>query len=76
VSEEAEKFREMAARIDKNAGEPFAGAALIIPPEGGDPIEILILDPTSGVAAQFWGFLKQRIDIELIVLDKAERGGR
>jgi hypothetical protein len=74
----ATKFREMADRIDHNVDSRFAGAVVIIPPTaeqggyGGDPIEILMLDP-SGNPAQFWSTLKTRVEITLAELQERER---
>lgn len=38
-------FREMAERIDRGLETEFAGAMLYVPPEG-DPIAVVLTDPT------------------------------
>ena len=63
----AQKFRDMAERIEANKAEEFGGAILIIPPEspdgrGGDPIELLIIDPAQDLA-NFWSTAKSRAAI-------------
>lgn len=66
-------FRKMAARLDHNADAVFAGAAVIVPPaEGGDTVEMLILD-SSQSAVQFWGNLAAKCEIELSKLKNADR---
>lgn len=55
----AQKFRDMADLIERNEAV-FAGAAVIVPPaEGGDPVEVLILDKAAS-AAQFWATVGAR----------------
>lgn len=39
-------FREMAERIERNTEADFAGAMLIVPPQG-DPIAVMLADPTQ-----------------------------
>lgn len=69
-------FRRMAARLDHNADAVFAGAAVIVPPaEGGDTVEMLILD-SSQSAAQFWGNLAAKCQIELAGLDDKKRNSQ
>jgi hypothetical protein len=66
-------FRRMAARLDHNADAVFAGAAVIVPPaEGGDTVEMLILD-SSQSAAQFWGALSAKCQIEISKLNDSSR---
>jgi hypothetical protein len=70
---QAKIFRRMAARLDHNADAVFAGAAVIVPPaEGGEAVEILILD-NSQSAAQFWGNLAAKCQITLKDLDEKSR---
>jgi hypothetical protein len=72
-TEQAGKFRKMADRIDHNADAVFAGAAVIVPPaEGGEAVEMLILD-SSQSAAQFWGNLQAKCQIELAGIDEKKR---
>lgn len=80
-NEAADRFRAMAADIDHNGASKFGGAVVIIPPaNGGEPIELLMLDLKAD-PAQFWSTIKTRIDIKLSELDEARRnqtafGGR
>jgi hypothetical protein len=57
----ADRFRQMADRIEKNDAEPFAGAVLIIPPGDGVVVEMLNLDPSPD-AALFWGAIRSKAD--------------
>lgn len=66
-------FMTMAQRIIHNAGADFGGAAVIIPPtNGGEAIELLILDLKAD-PAQFWSTIRTRIDIKLAELDQIQR---
>jgi hypothetical protein len=69
----AEPFLEMASRISRNLETEFAGAILIVPPEG-DPIAVMIADPSKSVEA-FWAQAKQRIDVGMAEFLEARRGG-
>ena len=70
----SERFRAMADLIERNVdGATFGGAVVIIPPsEGGDPIEMLMLDVTAD-AGQFWATIKTRIEIKLNQMDEKAR---
>ena len=69
----AERFQAMVDAIVHNTAQPFGGAAVIIPPaNGGDPIEVLILDLKAN-PAQFWSTIKTRIEIQLAELDEQTR---
>lgn len=68
----AEKFREMADRIDLNKGQGFGGAFCIVPPGDGTPLTTLILDADSSPAA-FWAIVKAKADIALAELDDKQR---
>lgn len=71
----AERFHQMGQRITHNADAAhFGGAAVIIPPGGGEPIEVLILD-SQGDVAQFWGTIKGRIAMVLQNLDDQAKMG-
>jgi hypothetical protein len=57
----ANRFRQMADRIELNKDSGFGGACVIIPPSGaGDPIEILLLDHSADIA-QFYSTVATRI---------------
>ena len=72
-SKVSERFRVMADLIDRNVNSTFGGAVVIIPPpEGGDPIEMLMLDVTAD-AGQFWSTIKTRIEIKLNQMDEKAR---
>lgn len=78
VSELSEAFRQIADAIDANEERPFGGAFVIIAPAAeGDEPEIL-----SGLhiernqnAANFWGFLKGKVDIKIMEMQEQERRG-
>jgi len=80
-NEAAERFTAMAASIEHNPIATFGGAVVIMPPlNGGEPIELLILDLKAD-PAQFWSTIRTRIDIKLAELDETRRnttafGGR
>lgn len=72
----ADRFRAMADRIEKNEGDTFAGAVVIIPPaEGGDPVEILQLDAKPS-PSEFWGLVKFKADSAMHDLGNATRMGQ
>lgn len=60
------RFRNMAESIDHNSGHmPFAGAVVIVPPkDGGDPVELMILDEKSD-PAQFWATVLTRVQMRI-----------
>lgn len=71
--EAPERFRAMAHDIEHNGSAKFGGAVVIIPPpNGGEPIELLMLDLKAD-PAQFWSTIKTRIEIKLAELDQAQR---
>jgi hypothetical protein len=81
MSEQIDKaisFRSMANKIDLNTSSGFAGAFVIVPPDG-DPQDLLLLDSNANPAI-FWSTLKTRVEIALAELDAQERqtgyGGR
>ncbi len=57
----SQPFKEMADRIEKNDPKEFAGALLIVPPEG-DPIAVMLTDPKQDLDA-FWGMCAAKIQI-------------
>ena len=68
----AEPFKEMAARIEHNAATEFAGAYVIVSPDG-EAKEVLILNRKAD-AAQFWSLLKVTCDIALAELAQQQAG--
>jgi hypothetical protein len=68
---QAERFRVMAARIDRNPAE-FGGACVIVPPGGGDPIEFLVVDP-KGDLAHFYSSIQTKIQVALEELKDKSR---
>jgi hypothetical protein len=63
MSEKSLPFDVMAQNIVHNAGKPFGGACVIVPPEGGgDPIEFFTIDESAD-PAQFWSTIMSRIQI-------------
>ncbi len=55
--EVAERFRKMADLIEANKDFPFGGAFVMVPPQGLDPVELLVLD-TRQSAAQFYSTIE------------------
>jgi hypothetical protein len=69
----ADILRRLADQIEKNDNATFGGVAVIVPPEGGgDPIEILILDPKRN-AGQFYATIKTRLETQLADLEAQQR---
>ena len=71
----AQRLRLMADKIDLNDATTFGGAFVIIPPpDGGEPLETLILDAKQD-PAQFFILLKARIDNAIVLLDQSKNQG-
>ena len=73
----ADRFRQMAERIDHNAASSFGGAYVIIPPKGAfTPWEVLVLD-TQEDPAQFLMLLQAKISAMMDELraKEAQQGG-
>ena len=68
--EPAEAFTAMAARLGRIDMGEFAGAAVIVPKEG-DPIVVLLADP-SPKPAQFWSLVVSRVEIAAAEARQAE----
>ena len=58
----AQLFVDMADRINRTPEGEFAGAAVIVPPGGGDPITLLLVDPKQDIV-QFFATVKSRVEI-------------
>jgi len=72
----ADRFREMADRLERNGAAVFGGAFVAAPPAtGGEPIEMLILDARQE-PAQFWGILKAKVEMMLAQLDEVAQRQR
>lgn len=66
-----EILRRVADQIEAMNADVFGGVAVIVPPQdGGEPIEVLILDPKKN-PAQFYSTIQTRLQI-----DAAELGDR
>jgi hypothetical protein len=71
TTKSADLFRMMASRIEKNDAAEFGGAVLIVPPQSGEPIEILLIDPKQDVAA-FWGAVQGRVAVAVTELQERQ----
>ncbi len=61
----SEPFTKMAERIDKNEGESFGGAFVIVPPTGaGEPMQAVTFNTGTDPAA-FWMLLQAQINVTL-----------
>ena len=58
----SDHFVRMAERITRNWSDDFGGAMLVVPPGGGDPIEILLIDPTKDLA-RFWAAVQGAVTV-------------
>lgn len=67
----AELFRAMAERIERNSAAEFSGALLIVPP-GGEPIEYLAVNPRPDAAA-FWGAVQAFVQRALAEIEERQR---
>lgn len=65
-----EWFEEMAALIERNKGENFGGAFVLVPPGEEEPMVGLIL---SNDTAQFWGTVSSKLAIRLQAIDLEQR---
>ena len=74
IKDNSTAFRLMADRIDLNKGEGFAGAFVLMPPDG-EAIQTLLLD-NIGHAAVFWSMLKTQCLMALDEIDQKERMGK
>jgi hypothetical protein len=61
MTEPAQFFRDMAARIEKVEKAEFAGAAVVVPPGGGEAITFLLTDPQQHIL-QFFTTIKSRVE--------------
>lgn len=67
---QADFFRQLADKIDKNAEEDFSGAFMIVPPSG-DPVQGIMLSNSD--LATFWSVVKSKVDIVLLEIDQTQR---
>lgn len=77
AADHGQPFEEMAARVRKNADEGFAGAFVVVSPDG-ENIQQLFLN-NSQHPAMFWAALKSVAEIKINEIDmneqRASRGG-
>ena len=72
-TEEAKRFHAMADRIDHSVERgTFGGAAVIVPPGGQQPIELLLLDPNADIA-QFLATVATRIQVMMKEIENQQR---
>lgn len=67
MSAPAELLRAVAARIDRNPEDEFAGCIVVIPPptpdgRSGETLEIVMIDPERD-AANFWTMAAWKLDV-------------
>jgi hypothetical protein len=68
-----EILRRVADQIEKMNADTFGGVAVIVPPQdGGESIEVLILDPKKNLA-QFYSMIQTRLQIDTVELDARAR---
>lgn len=75
MKDKSDRLRAMADAIDLNDGKPFGGAVVIIPPAGGKPIEMLILDSRED-GLQFYTSIKTMVEIAYNELLQSEQQKR
>jgi hypothetical protein len=69
----ADLFRDFAAKIEKNDGKDFAGAFLIIAPNGEAISSILVGEPD---VASFFGMVKTKLDAVITKISEEEKRTR
>lgn len=67
-------FQVMAQRIIHNADAKFGGACVIVPPAGGKPVELLMLDAAED-EGQFWATILTRIQTAIVEIDQKKKAG-
>lgn len=77
LTDYSDRFRRMATSIDHNNTRhnpmPFAGAVVIVPPkDGGDPVELLLLDEKAD-PAQFWATVLTRVQMRINEIQDAQQ---
>lgn len=66
-------LRRVADQIEKMDADTFGGVAVIVPPQdGGDPIEVLILDPKKNIG-QFYSTVLTRVQFEMGEMEQRSR---
>jgi hypothetical protein len=75
MSKYSEPFTKMAETVVHNEGRPFAGAAVIVPPNDVTPIDFFNLASTPD-EGQFWASLMTMIQIRLDQIKEQRQVGR
>lgn len=75
---QADNFRQLADKIDKNDESDFAGAFMIVPPSG-DPVQGFMVGNAD--LATFWSVVKSKVEIIMVEINDKDRqasayGGR
>jgi len=65
----------MDQRIQRSINDPFGGACVIVPPGGGKPVELLMLD-TAEDEGQFWATIMTRIQMAINENDQKKQVNR
>lgn len=71
MTENAQRFRQMAERIEATAEAEFGGAVLVVGPDG-EAIEYLLTDPKQDIAF-FWLSVKSRVETIYAELQDKQR---
>ena len=69
----ADRYREMAEKIERNKPEDFGGAFLIIPPDG-DPISGILVGSVDLLT--FWSLIKSKLDLAVQAADDKQKVNR
>jgi len=75
MSKEADPFNAMSLRIAHNADAKFGGACVLVPPSGGKPVELLVLDAAED-EGQFWATILTRIQVAINENDERKRAAQ
>jgi hypothetical protein len=72
---ESDPFNTMSLRIAHNADAKFGGACVVVPPGGGKPVELLVLDASED-EGQFWATILTRIQTAIAEIDQKKLQSR
>lgn len=72
MADPQDAFKSMADKIIANTGSKFGGAFVVVPPGGGTPLSVLILDESEN-PSQLWALLQTKCQISLNELEEKAR---
>lgn len=67
-------FETMARKVAENIGNGFGGAFVIVPPLGGEPVDMLLIKDGSDPAV-FWSLVKTHAEMAIAQVDEERQRG-